>query len=98
MDLYQLRRPPQINSSKVARWIKWFHFNTKLYMMSSEEFYFLIQVFDHLRVDTDQVSLIIELPDIKIKPLSTGHGQPAIGINLSYQGPYQASDLWTKIK
>ena len=60
--------------------------------MSSEEFYSLIQVFDHLRVDTDQVSLIIELPDIKIKPLSTGHGQPAIGINLSYQGPYQASD------
>ena len=67
-------------------------------MMSSVEFYFLIDVFDHLRVDTDQVSLIIELPDIKIKPLSTGHGQPAIGINLSYQGPYEASDLWTKIK
>ena len=26
-------------------------------MMSGEEFYFLIQVFDHLRVDTDQVNL-----------------------------------------
>ena len=65
-------------------------------MMSGEEFYCLIQVFDHLRVDTDQVSLIIELPDIKIKPLSTGHGHPPIGINLSYQGPYQASDYGQK--
>ena len=43
-------------------------------MMSGEEFYSLSHIFEHLRVDTDQVSLIIELPDIKIKPLSTGHG------------------------
>ena len=45
-----------------------------LYMMSGGGFYFFIQVFHHELVDTDQVSLMIKLLDIKTKSLSTRHG------------------------
>ena len=45
-----------------------------LYMMNGGGFYFFIQVFHHEVVDTDQVSLMIKLSDVKTKSLSSRHG------------------------
>ena len=44
-----------------------------LSMTSGGGFYFSTQVFHHELVDTDQISLMIKLSDIKTKSLSTHH-------------------------
>ena len=49
------------------------YYRIVLYMMNGEEFHFLIQVVDHQRLNTEQVSLMIKLSDIKTKSISTRH-------------------------
>ena len=42
--------------------------------MSGEEFCFFIQVFVYEQVDTEKVSIMIKLSDLKQNSLSTRHG------------------------
>ena len=60
--------------AKFAGRVEWFYFNIRLYIMSGEEFCFFIQVFVYEQVDTEQVSLMIKLSDLKQNSLSTRHG------------------------
>ena len=70
------------SSGQIGLLIELFCFQLRVIYDEWRGFLFFIQVFHHEVVDTDQVSLMINLSDFKQNPFSTCHGYSFIKINL----------------